>query len=1217
MISSKPFHLVQVVLGVILIGGLAMIAHVALGEVIFKDRFEPPGSTPVEFATIELRDSDGNVKASTQSDADGNFERFSAGQISAGDSLAAYGGFWGGKPFPGEFRFLITDPSGPQNITPITTLVAGVARAEFIDGSTPEQRLTNAVELLIGLYMIDDDWASRLPSRVNLPVQPSVEAVDGIQNWVSDLVSQIKAGKVDPAHMEAFPHLHGGILDVQVPEGARYWLPSDAGEFGLNVETGLDAPPDWIWALVSGPEWLTVDATGQLEFEVPDSASTQIISIEIEVTNPDSGLFREFELEFSIADGTVIAEDSIGSEGGSVWTPDGTLGVEVPVGALSETVDLQLVEFTDEIDRTRTRFRTIPLDTEFDESPIVHFGGSPDVTMFDSSGRQARDGEVSCIVPDHLLEPDWSGRMCIEDDFVETRVQTLGFYYRWAVAENRLPAGTSQWALPDEGNVRFEVTRNVASVLTARCESCEGRVPVIFIHGFTDSGVGGGPGTWQDFAELLHSYDNGNAFAVYEFRYRSNARFEEIARDLGMAIEMVADETSQKANLVAHSFGGLVARTYLQGLADNSPGIESFENCDESRHPYVDGLLTLGTPHSGIADQSESLHGVWLPRGVHGGVGNLIDATCSQLTCWQAGARGDVFNLESDVPVFSDLYAVDAEPGKVVAQLHDFGTNLLSVPVRSTLALMDTWRDGQTAYAQGDGLISYQGQRFSPLQSCSGSQCANASMPGGLQTAIDGQALGHCMQERVLGGGGSPQPMPLEPVAAIGKLERVYRHSGALVHHNSLPAEPSVNSDEHLPGLNPDGSGSWSSMHDTFNQLLAWLDPGPPERNIALVIDGQGSVQVDSGAKQTNCDSNCVVSVPDATATLTALPDTSANFDQFMGCESSGTNECTLDVGPWSSVTARFTGGGQARLEVSVSGNGAVNISPDGHECSDFCAYDYDSGTSITLQAEGDFFNQWSGQCSGSTGSQCSFSLGSAGTTGSATANFESPPPQFRPLNDTGIDWCGNDDTNHLGCPVASHPGQDGDFGRDALAREGLLDKVGAGAAGFDYTKLDANGNDLPASATDWSCVRDNHTGLIWEVKTTDGGLQDKDNTYTWYNPDPDTNGGDPGVQDGGNCTGSACDTHGYVQAVNAQGLCGASDWRMPAVMELHSLTHQGRWGPAIDTDYLPNTPSSLFWSASQYAGALNVWNVHFGTGHESLNGRALNGRIRLVRSGQ
>ncbi|WP_201221658.1 hypothetical protein [Halochromatium roseum] len=33
------------------------------------------------------------------------------------------------------------------------------------------------------------------------------------------------------------------------------------------------------------------------------------------------------------------------------------------------------------------------------------------------------------------------------------------------------------------------------------------------------------------------------------------------------------------------------------------------------------------------------------------------------------------------------------------------------------------------------------------------------------------------------------------------------------------------------------------------------------------------------------------------------------------------------------------------------------------------------------------------------------------------------------PLNDTGIDWCADDNSNHLGCPVSGYPGQDGEYG--------------------------------------------------------------------------------------------------------------------------------------------------------------------------------------------
>ncbi|HFQ4931770.1 Lcl domain-containing protein [Vibrio vulnificus] len=227
-------------------------------------------------------------------------------------------------------------------------------------------------------------------------------------------------------------------------------------------------------------------------------------------------------------------------------------------------------------------------------------------------------------------------------------------------------------------------------------------------------------------------------------------------------------------------------------------------------------------------------------------------------------------------------------------------------------------------------------------------------------------------------------------------------------------------------------------------------------------------------------------------------------------------------------------------------------------------------------------------------------------------------------LNDTGIDWCADGSQNNLDCPVQGYEGQDGEHGRDALARKGQLQKIGGGAAGFDFTKLDNSGNPLSASASEWSCVRDNHTGLIWEVKQAaySGGLRDAIHTYSWYNPDNSTNGGDAGTQNGGYCQGSACDTYAFVNAVNSHGLCGASDWRLPSVNELLSIVHNGRVYPAIDQSYFPYNPQNGgYWSSSPFANYSSLaWDVNF----DYVNGNYVHpsykynrSHVRLVRAGQ
>ena len=218
-------------------------------------------------------------------------------------------------------------------------------------------------------------------------------------------------------------------------------------------------------------------------------------------------------------------------------------------------------------------------------------------------------------------------------------------------------------------------------------------------------------------------------------------------------------------------------------------------------------------------------------------------------------------------------------------------------------------------------------------------------------------------------------------------------------------------------------------------------------------------------------------------------------------------------------------------------------------------------------------------------------------------------------LNDTGITWGGNYSSgNNSTCTGETITQQDCSHGRDARAAAGTLTKVGGGAAGFDFTKLDINGNALSASATNHHCVRDNHTGLIWEVKTDDGGIHDKDNTYRWGGKTALVN-----QQARDNGWGSFYnDWDTLVDGSNNESLCGFSDWRIPTLMELDSIVDAGRINPSIDSNYFPNTRSSRYWSSSPDAGDRgNAWIVYFRNGYDDYVSRGSGDAVRLVRGGQ
>jgi hypothetical protein len=88
------------------------------------------------------------------------------------------------------------------------------------------------------------------------------------------------------------------------------------------------------------------------------------------------------------------------------------------------------------------------------------------------------------------------------------------------------------------------------------------------------------------------------------------------------------------------------------------------------------------------------------------------------------------------------------------------------------------------------------------------------------------------------------------------------------------------------------------------------------------------------------------------------------------------------------------------------------------------------------------------------------------------------------------------------------------------------------------------------------------------------------DDEYLWYNSNPSTNYGNVGrIGDGNKCYGydrdnesSFCNTELFVARVNESNFCGASDWYLPPVEELRSISDYSRISPAIDTNYFPNT---------------------------------------------
>ncbi|CAN2042770.1 exported hypothetical protein [Candidatus Magnetomoraceae bacterium gMMP-15] len=205
-----------------------------------------------------------------------------------------------------------------------------------------------------------------------------------------------------------------------------------------------------------------------------------------------------------------------------------------------------------------------------------------------------------------------------------------------------------------------------------------------------------------------------------------------------------------------------------------------------------------------------------------------------------------------------------------------------------------------------------------------------------------------------------------------------------------------------------------------------------------------------------------------------------------------------------------------------------------------------------------------------------------------------SPASAFN-LPDTGQTKC-YDNEKEIPCP---QPGEDF-YGQDANYTINPM----------SFTKLDANGNDLPDSASSWAMVRDNNTGLIWEVKQAKDdnpdydNPHDADNEYTWYDASDD-----------------------FIVKLNSQNFGSFSDWRMPTREELRSIIDYSiSWpSPTVNTKYFLNTATDTswpyyadYWSSVSYADGTNrAWVMGFNLGDDYDYHKSYSCYVRAVHSGQ
>jgi len=130
--------------------------------------------------------------------------------------------------------------------------------------------------------------------------------------------------------------------------------------------------------------------------------------------------------------------------------------------------------------------------------------------------------------------------------------------------------------------------------------------------------------------------------------------------------------------------------------------------------------------------------------------------------------------------------------------------------------------------------------------------------------------------------------------------------------------------------------------------------------------------------------------------------------------------------------------------------------------------------------------------------------------------------------------------------------------------------------------KLAADGQELPADATEWVAVKLPEHGLIFTATQINEEETDQESLQ--------------------------------AQAV-ALDLLGATDWDLPTIDELQLLVDRERYNPAIDTAFFRDIQNDWYWSKTPAAwSSASAWFVSFGLGGVGDGRRGNDGFALAVR---
>ncbi len=402
-------------------------------------------------------------------------------------------------------------------------------------------------------------------------------------------------------------------------------------------------------------------------------------------------------------------------------------------------------------------------------------------------------------------------------------------------------------------------------------------LPALVVHGHIAFGISrdaalrgmGDETTWGDLRSLLLLHRNNDPqdrVKAWRFDYNSrDVSFRKTALDLFLAISRIKRATNQPAvNIVAHSFGGILTRTYLQGMASadgtGNPAWPLLAYQDN-----VNKLMTLGTPHQGIGSAL---------FGDHFSVG-LADE-CA------VNSRKNFFPTCFEVATALRNGLIDVGKGALLLALNS--TPL--PPLKSTelpqyqVIIGQQFRNGLTndGLAGDDGLITIAGADI----------CL--ALGGTAATAAVGDGSGCSNITNI-----SVRRIASSPSEAFALC------------HTDVVADCGGPINVPMAAVNNMAHPSWSIIREFLTTVLPADTAPSPVVSATLTVSTPSHGIVVSDLAGIQCGATCVANFDNGTTvTLSPFPDSGFTFSGWSGACVNKVGPCKLAINGNTSVQAHF-----------------------------------------------------------------------------------------------------------------------------------------------------------------------------------------------------------------------------------------------------------------------------------------------------------------------